>query len=84
MIPYYVTSVAEVKKLAASSRLLPLGIVASGLCVSKQRLSDLIKDGRILTEALSGARLVVVSSALKFATARCLRMSRGKETRLRR
>ena len=71
-------SISDLQTLEKLSRLLPLGIVASGLNVSKQRLSDLIRDGRVTTESVAGSRLVVVASALTFAKARYRRKCRGK------
>lgn len=67
-------SVADLRRLARVSRLLPPGVVASVLDVSKQRVSDLCSRGVILTEPVLGSRLVVVSSALRFAELRCHRI----------
>jgi hypothetical protein len=62
--------IEALKNLSRRSRLLPPGVVASELNVSKQRLNDLIEEGRIQTETLAGSRMVLVSSATKFAVNR--------------
>ena len=62
--------ISDLRRLSRVSRLLPHGMVASRLLVSKQRLSDLIQDSVIQTESLDGCRLVVVASALRFAIKR--------------
>ena len=76
-------SILNLGELCRQSRLLPHGIVASRLCVSKQRLDDLIRDGVVRTEKVCGARLVLVRSALIFAKARYQRISEKTARRLR-
>lgn len=69
-IEQMVASISCLRTLRSVSRLLPHGVVASALNVSKQRLSDLIRDGVVRTELAMGCRLVVVQSALTFAEGR--------------
>lgn len=70
--------IGEMARLKDQSRLLPQGIVAGALCVSKQRLDFLVRDGVIDSECVSGCRLVVVGSALNYARRRFQRSTEGR------
>jgi hypothetical protein len=71
-------SISYLRTLAKPSRLFSYGIVASGPNVSKQRMTDLILGGRLVTESVAGSRLVVVDSALTCAKAIYRRKCKGK------
>ncbi len=62
--------ISGLDELRRKSRLLPHGIVAARLCVSRQRLDELIRRGVVETDSVDGGRLVVVASALSYAKAR--------------
>jgi hypothetical protein len=68
-------SICCLQKLLKQSRLLPHGVVAAALDVSKQRLSNLILGGYVDTETVCGARLVSVSTALFYAKARWVHLN---------
>ena len=71
--------VSDLRSLRKLYRVLPHGVAAMKLRVSRYTLFDLIRDGYVQTEPYFGGSAVLVDSLLKYAKARHQRALRRKK-----